>query len=179
MKTCVNDQFVEMKHTLNYGRILSTATKTFSFKPEIKIKVDTVKLGEIAKFSLGIKTSNDKRFILNEKIDNNCYPVLRGKHISRYYYEKPKEWIWYKPELMKEKRGAGPRHLKHFLRDKILFQGISGGLIKAVLDTKNNLTNDKIHILYEIENNFNLKYILLVLNSKFIEKLFFHISIKY
>ncbi len=173
LKKCVNEQFAKMKYTLDYDRINTTTFKTFSFNPEVKIKIKTVNLGEIANFSLGIKTSNDKRFILSEKIDNDCYPVLRGKHISRYYYKKTTEWIWYKPKLMKEKKGAGTRHLEYFLRDKILFQSISGGLIKAVIDTKKNLTNDKINILYKIDDNFSLKYILSILNSKFIENLFY------
>jgi type I restriction-modification system DNA methylase subunit len=164
------NNFNRIKHKLSYERIKKSESLTFSFEPEISFKADTTKLDKIAKFSLGIKTSNDKRFILDEKKDSDCYPVLRGKDIQRYYPGIPKKWIWYKPRLMMEKVGAGPRHLEYFLtKEKILFQGISGGDIKATLDPEQHLTNDKIHIIYELNKGFDFRYILGVLNSKFVD----------
>ncbi len=167
----VENKFVKMKNNLNYGRIRGTESLTFSFEPNVVISKDTVKLGEIASFSLGIKTSNDNRFILDEKKDQDCYPVLRGKDISRYYSSNPKKFIWYKPKLMMEKVGAGPRHLEYFLtKEKILFQSICGGEIKASLDTNKFLTNDKVHIIYSLNDTFRFKYILSIVNSSFIKR---------
>jgi len=72
--------------------------------------------------------------------------------------------------LMMEKTGAGPRKLEYFLREKILFQSITGGIIKATIDKQNNLTNDKVHILYELNEGWNLKFILGVVSSDYINK---------
>ncbi|MBS3741679.1 MAG: N-6 DNA methylase, partial [Candidatus Cloacimonetes bacterium] len=165
------NSYIKMKHELSYERIINSPNFTLSFEPEIKPHTETIKLGDIAKFSLGIKTSNDKRFILNKKKDEDCYLVLRGKNISRYYLETPTEWIWYKPKLMLEKVGAGPRKLKYFITPKkILFQGISGGHIKATIDINKYLTNDKIHILYKLDKNFYFEFILCIVNSKFMDR---------
>jgi hypothetical protein len=167
---CIDQQFEKMNHTLSYDRIRRTEGLTFSFEPEITFGAETVRLGDIAKFSLGIKTSNDQRFILDQKIDNDCYPILRGRDIERYGHSKSEKWIWYKPELMMEKTGAGPRKLEYFLREKILFQSITGGIIKATIDTQKNLTNDKVHILYELKEGWSLKFILGVVSSNLIGK---------
>ncbi len=172
LKELKNGVFETYNYYLSYDRIKKFDSCTFSFSPEIKINAETVKLGNIAKFSLGIKTSDDKRFILNKKIDDECYLMLRGRDISRYYHQQPKEFIWYKPELMMQRKGAGPRKLENFLKNKILFQGISGGNIISTYEEDNNLCNDAIHILYEIDSNFNLKYVLAILNSEFIRKWF-------
>jgi type I restriction-modification system DNA methylase subunit len=160
-----NNDFKEMDYNIQIEDILHRHNYTISLNKNIKFKIETVKLKDISKFSLGIKTSNDKRFILNEKIDEDCYLMLRGRDISKYYHNEPTEYIWYKPELMLEKKGAGVRKLEYFLTEKILFQSISGGIIKATYDNNNYLTNDKVHILYQA-NNYNMKFLLACLNSK-------------
>lgn len=153
---------------LSYERIKNTPNFCFSFNQEIKFNIETVRLGDVAKFSLGIKTSDDKRFIFDEKKDNDSYELLRGKDVCRYQYHYNNKWIWYKPELMMEKVGAGPRKLEYFLRSKILFRSITGGSIMAMYDDNNYLVNDKVHILYE-SSNYLLKYILGIVNSKLID----------
>lgn len=159
-----NEVFKPMDYGINIQDVLNRHNYTLSLNRNIKFKIETKKLKDIAKFSLGIKTSNDKKFILNEKIDDDCYPMLRGRDVSKYYNSNPSEYIWYKPKLMLEKKGAGVRKLEYFLTEKILFQSISGGIIKATYDNKNYLTNDKVHILYKVEN-YNMKFLLACLNS--------------
>ncbi len=158
--------YVNFNHSLTYERINSIETQTFSFEPEIKLKINTVKLGDIADFSLGIKTSNDKRFIHDTKIDDFCYKVLSGKEIGRYYTEEPKKWIWYKPELMMEKMGAGPRKLEYFLQDKIFIQDVAKNII-AYYDEDKYLSTDTLSIMFRKNDKFDLKFIIAILNSKF------------
>lgn len=160
-------RFKKVSSNLSYERIIKSPSYNFSFNPEIEIKIPTVKLGDIADLSLGVKTSNDKKFILDKKIDNNCHKLLRGKDVSRYFYKYADKWLWYKPELMMQKVGAGPRHIEYFLRNKILFRNITGGSIIATLDENKYLTNDKVNILYQIKD-YSLKFILGVVNSKVI-----------
>ncbi|OQY00807.1 MAG: hypothetical protein B6I26_05880 [Desulfobacteraceae bacterium 4572_130] len=167
LKVYENNQFKELDYTLKYKRIRTIYNHTFSFKPEIKFNIKKIKLNEIAKFSLGIKTSNDKKFILNKKIDEDCYPMIRGRNISRYYYNKPSEWIWYKPKFMMEKVGAGPRKLDYFKKEKIFIQDVAQSII-SVYCKDFILSNDTLSIIYEINHNFNFKFILSIVNSNLI-----------
>ena len=63
---------------------------------------------------------------MTEKIDDACYPLIRGRNIKRW--EKPVnvgEYIWYKPELMAENVNARPRDLAFFtVSQKIFIQEI-------------------------------------------------------
>jgi len=159
-------KFIDIPNSLTYERITNSPNFNFSFGAEVSFNVPTVKLGEIAKFSLGIKTSDDERFILNSKKDKDSYPALRGKDVSRYSYKYANKWIWYKPELMMEKVGAGPRKLDYFLREKILFKDVAVEIC-ATLDKENYLSNDTLSLIYEADK-YNLRFILALLNSKFV-----------
>ena len=165
------NKFNKMEHSLNYEKIKKSESFTFSFEPEINFKSKVIKLDKIAKFSLGIKTSDDKKFIFDEKKDNNCYPILRGKDIQKYYSGISKKWIWYRPDLMMEKVGAGPRCLEYFLKPKIFIQDISKSII-ACYDENNYLSNDTLSLIYAMDRQFSFKYILVLLNSKFVNKWF-------
>ncbi|MBI5729358.1 MAG: N-6 DNA methylase [Candidatus Magasanikbacteria bacterium] len=165
----VDGNFQKLPNKLSYIRIKANPGYSFSFEQETSFHIQTISLGKIAKFSLGIKTSNDEKFILDEKKDNNTFPLLRGKDVFRYNYKYADKWLWYRPELMMEKVGAGPRKPEYFLASKILFRSITGGSVIATLDEEKYFTNDKVHILYEIEG-FDLKLILGIVNSKLIDK---------
>jgi len=136
----------------------------------LEIKIPSIKLGEIAKFSLGIKTADNKRFISDSKKSSASYKILRGKDIGRYFEKFNNKWIWYKPDLMNQRKGAGPRKSDCFLRTKILIKDVATE-IQATLDIENYLTADTINIIYEAKN-YDLKFILAILNSKLINKWF-------
>ena len=143
----------------------------YSFKPKINLKNTKYKIGDIADFSLGIKTSNDKRFLFTEKRNDDCMPMLRGKNIGRYFTSFNGEYLWYKPELIKQKQGGRPRVLEHFLCPKIVIQDIAKS-INATIDTENYLVNDTINVIYNCKNGYSLHCILGLLNSKLINKWF-------
>jgi len=160
-------RFEKLSNDLSYERIINSPGYNFSFDQEIEIKIPVIKLGDVAKFSLGIKTSDDKRFVLNSKKDNNCYKLLRGKDVNRYNYKYAGKWIWYMPELMMEKTGAGPRKIEYFLKDKILFKDVATEIC-ATFDDQNYLTSDTLSLIYGVKKSYSLKFILSLLNSKFI-----------
>jgi type I restriction-modification system DNA methylase subunit len=164
----VNNNFVSMDYTISIEDVIKRHNCTISLDKSIDFRIKIIKLKEIAKFSLGIKTSNDARFILSEKIDDDCYPMLRGRDISRYYNNNPREYIWYKPKFMLEKKGAGVRKLEYFLTDKILIQEISKN-INATFDNNNFLVNDTVNVLYQLDNKINFKFILVLLNSRLLK----------
>jgi len=143
-----------------------SSSKDIIFK---KIEKNPVNLGEICKFSLGIKTANNNKFIKSRKENKECFPVIKGKNIQRYFINYKGKWIWYNPQEMKKKRGAGPRKKEFFLKTpKIVLQEISGDKIIASLDTKKLFALDTVNIIYKCKNKFNMKYILALLNSKLI-----------
>ncbi|MFH1712921.1 MAG: TaqI-like C-terminal specificity domain-containing protein, partial [Candidatus Jacksonbacteria bacterium] len=163
-------EFKKLDFKLSYDFIRRQVAYGFTFDKPLEIKIPFVKLGEIAKFSLGIKTSDNKRFISNSKKSDASYKILRGKDIGRYFKKFNNKWIWYKPDLMNQRKGAGPRKLDCFLRTKILIKDIATE-IHATLDTGNYLIVDTINIIYEVKN-YDLKFILAILNSKLINKWF-------
>ena len=170
IEKCEDGKFFSKGFTLPYKTILSTHGYNFTLEKNIELdKVQTVKLGEIMKASCGIKSANDKKFILTEKIDDACYPLIRGRNIKRW--EKPVnvgEYIWYKPELMAENVNARPRDLAFFtVSQKIFIQEMSMD-INATLDCEKFLCNDKVNLIYELKDGYDMKYILSLLNSRLI-----------
>lgn len=109
-------KFSYINHQLTYDDIKKYDNCPFSFEKGIDLtKVETTQLGLIADFSLGIKTSNDKKFISSHPFEADCYKLIRGRCIDRYNTPINEEWIWYRPDLFAEKIGAGPRKLDYFL----------------------------------------------------------------
>ena len=164
-----NQQFCSKGFTLSYAQIVDNPNTSFSFEKMIKLNnVDTVQLKDIVSFSLGIKTSDDKRFIFNEKKDEDCYKILRGRNIRRYSYPTNDEYIWYKPELITQKVGGRPRIKENFtVEQKIVIQDIAQEIV-ATLDTERYLCNDTINIIFEVSKNYDMKYILTLLNSNLV-----------
>ena len=156
--------FIKQENILKYSQIKSTPQYLFSFTKAVVLKIKTKPLKELVDFSLGIKTSDDTKFIIDYKKDDSTFLMLRGKNIRKYEHDKPSEYIWYKPNLMMKKVGAGPRKLEYFLQEKILIQGICNGVLRCSFDSMNYLVNDKIHIAFN-PKTYSLKVILAILNS--------------
>ncbi len=134
-----------------------------------KLKKETTQLGDLAEFSLGIKTADNDRFVSPDKKDNFSKKVLKGRYIKRYNLEYHNEWIWYKPEEMMKRKGAGPRKRECFeVPKKIILQEISGDQIIATLDTEQYYSLDTVNMLYSLKSGYEFEYILALLNSKLI-----------
>ena len=159
--------FYKMDHSLTYKNIKRYDNYPFSFEQGIDLsKEEVVALGDIAEFSLGIKTSNDKKFISNSPFPEDSYRLIRGRNIQRYNTPLSQEWIWYRPDLFMEKVGAGPRKLENFLvKQKILIQDIAQEIC-ATIDSNMYLCNDTINLIFSIDDKFKFEYILGLLNSK-------------
>jgi hypothetical protein len=165
-----NKEFTSTGKT-NYETIRKKVSYGFSFNEEVKIEKCDDKLGDIALFSLGIKTSNDKRFIFDAKKNKDCFELLRGKDFNRYSCTYNDKWIWYRPDLMMEKNGAGPRKKEIFtVPEKILIKDIAVD-IQATIDREQYFTNDTINIIYSLKN-YSIEYVTAILNSKLINKWF-------
>lgn len=165
----VNNEYVSKDFGLPYKQIMESPNTSFSFERVIKLdKVNTVELGDIASFSLGIKTSDDKRFVFEEKKDDDCYLFLRGRNIKRWNNPQNDEWLWYKPDLIIEKPGGRPRIFENFVVDKKIVIQDMATEINATIDTKKYLCNDKVNIIFETDKQYLMEYLIVLLNSKLI-----------
>lgn len=127
------------------------------------------KLGDLIKFTRAVKTSNDNKFVLNEKKNDDCYKLLRGRDIERYYFNYKGLWIWYRPDLMKEKVGCLTHTKSLFLvNEKIILQGRSGRNIIAGYDNEQFFALDTCYVSKNVPDDINVKYITGILNSKMI-----------
>ncbi|MCG2793202.1 MAG: Eco57I restriction-modification methylase domain-containing protein [Weeksellaceae bacterium] len=136
-----------------------------------KIKNDAIKLGDIVHFSRGIKTSNDNRFLFNENNGKDYYKVIRGRNIKAYRIDYNNEYIWYRPDLMKEKAGCLTHTKELFLTpEKIITQRVnSSGQLLATYDNEQFFCLDTTNVSSEIiDKNYDLKFIVGVINSKLI-----------
>lgn len=159
--------FSRMAHKLPYKNIKLHTNYPFAFEQNVDLKQVNVKLlGEIAEFSLGIKTSNDKKFISNNPFPEDNYRLIRGRNIQRYCNPISEEWIWYRPDLFMEKVGAGPRQLEYFIvPSKIIIKDVATEIC-ATIDDNKYLCNDTLNLIYKINAAYHQKYILGLLNSK-------------
>ena len=161
--------FSRMPHNLSYSAIRSHNNFPFAFEKSVDLsRVNAVLLGKIADFSLGIKTSDDKRFISDTPFPEDNYNLIRGRNIQRYSTPISEEWIWYRPDLFMEKAGAGPRRIEYFVvPSKIIIKDVATEIC-ATIDEKRYLCNDTLNLIYKLDKSFPQKYILGILNSKVI-----------
>jgi type I restriction-modification system DNA methylase subunit len=166
---CIDKEFIKKDFVLSYEQILNNPNSSFAFEKTFSLEnVPCKKLSEIASFSLGIKTSDDARFVFDEPIDDTCYKFIRGRNISRWSHPYNDEWIWYQPSLICEKPGGRPRVLENFLVDrKIVIQDIATQ-ITATIDSEKYLCNDTLNIIYSLNTDYSFEYILCILNSKLV-----------
>ena len=173
IEKCENARFSSKGFVLPYKQILENDKYNFSFEKTIVLnKIKTIPLKDIVLFSLGIKTSDDKRFIFNEKKDDDCYLFLRGRNIQRWGKPTNNEYLWYRPDLITQKPGGRPRVFENFTVDKKIVIQDMAVQINATLDKEKFLCNDKVNIIYAIKNKYSMEYILVLLNSKLINKWF-------
>jgi hypothetical protein len=135
-----------------------------------KMESHTVPLGQILQFSRGLKTSDDGRFILKTKKNKDCKPVFRGRNIRAYTFEWAKEFVWYRPDLMKEKVGCLP-HSKSFFEvpEKLVMQRIAQR-IQVAYDDGQNYFLDTVNVadMTSWDQKHSIKYIMALFNSKLI-----------
>jgi type I restriction-modification system DNA methylase subunit len=131
---------------------------------------DTKPLGEITNISFGIMTGDDSKFTYNEiKHPQEDKKVLRGGNIKRYGINWSKEWVWYSPSSMKKhKETARPAEPQRFEKEKIIIKREGAGTITASFDEDKYYTIGSTFIVNKKSDDFNLRYILALLNSKLI-----------
>lgn len=137
-----------------------------------RLKINTVPLAEILQFSRGIKTSDDKRFISTISKNDQFKKIYRGKNIKAYELNWAGEYIWYRPDLMREKVGSLP-HSKEFFEvpEKLVTQRVnSSRQLLVAYDSQQQYFLDTTNVSrFETwDKKHSFKFICAVLNSKLI-----------
>ncbi len=116
-----------------------------------------------------IRTGDDARFIGVNIDSSDSKKLIRWRDFSRYHSSWNGEYIWYRPDLMKEKQAAAPKESKLFeVNKKILIRMISGENFSATLDTqKMYLLQD--NVILEKTPDMTLEYLLVLINSRIIQ----------
>ncbi len=138
---------------------------------EDKMFKDSQRLDKLIRFTRGIKTSNDKRFLYFEKKNEEYKKVLRGRNIKAYRIDYEGEYIWYRPDLMKEKVGCLPHTKKLFeVDEKLITQRVnSSGQLLVTYDNEQHYCLDTTNVSIINKNvNINIKYLLAIMNSRLI-----------
>ncbi len=147
----------------------STSLEKNIFK---KIEDGSLPLSDFIRFSRGIKTSDDKRFIINEQRNSDCKKVYRGRNLKAYQLNWNGEYIWYRPDLMRQKVGCVP-HTKEFfdVPEKLVTQRVnSSRQLLVAYDNQQNYFLDTTNVSnYSTwDGKTPLKYLCGLLNSKLI-----------
>ena len=175
----VYDNLDRYKYSIDINEIRDSPSLSFDTESSYedkclfkKIESVNLRLKDIVKFSRGIKTSDDKRFIHSQAANNEYKKVFRGKNIKAYSLNWGGEYVWYRPDLMKEKVGCLP-HTRDFFEvpEKLVTQRVNSSMqLLVAYDNEQNYFLDTTNVsnYYTINKSFSLKFICGILNSKLI-----------
>jgi len=126
-------------------------------------------LRECIQFAYGFKTGDDEKFITSDANQSSLTrKMLRRSDFGRYLISFDGEYVIYDPrKMIKNKKTARPGNRERFEQEKIIVQDI-GKKIVATIDDQNYYVKDALILLNNKKSRLSLKYILAILNSKYI-----------
>ena len=164
---------ININEILNSGDYSIDTESNFEYKNLFrKIESQSTSLGEVLQFTRGIKTSNDKRFISKENKTADHKKVFRGRNIKSYTMKWAGEYIWYRPDLMREKVGCLP-HTKALFEVpvKLITQRVNSSMqLLVAIDFESNYFLDTTNVskYATLNKNYSIVFLLGLLNSKLI-----------
>ena len=151
--------------------IIDTTSSSLEKNIFKKIEEGALPLSDFIRFSRGIKTSDDKRFIITEQRNSDCKKVYRGRNLKAYQLNWNGEYIWYRPDLMRQKVGCVP-HTKEFfdVPEKLVTQRVnSSRQLLVAYDNQQNYFLDTTNVSnYSTwDGKTPLKYLCGLLNANY------------
>ena len=134
-----------------------------------KLRIQSIRLADVIDIRQAIKSGNDALYISEYRVDNNYQPILRGKDIKKYTINNPHLYLYYGRHL------ACPRSKEIFEQPKILIRE-AGAEITATYDDSNFYIMSSLYNAILVNNEFSLKYILGLLNSKLFQYLMYKLT---
>jgi hypothetical protein len=106
---------------------------------------------------------SEKLFVSDTKKDTSFRPLLRGSLMNRYQINwKQNYWIKFGDWL------AEPRYSANYDANEKIIIRQTGDHLNATLDTEHFIVRDNLYTIVSKEDNVNLKYILGLVNSNFL-----------
>ncbi len=137
----------------------------FNIKNKFTVNFNNcVFINDIGKTYFGIQAYDRNSSISNKKIETSYLPMVDGADIQRYTYAKPMIYFNYIPGNIKSGGEWGVYKL-----DRIVIRQIGKTPIIGMCP-HDILTSNTIYNLYITNENFNLKYVLSILNSRLIKE---------
>lgn len=125
----------------------------------LKIQENSLKLKNVIEFKQGIITGDNKKFITYEE-GENTKKIITGKDFNKYFLEYNNEYVIYDLEKLHRARKKDIFELEN----KILLRQ-TGAFPICTLDNEQYYTLDTVHNGKVINNNFDILYLLSLLNS--------------
>lgn len=128
-----------------------------------KIEINSIKAGDIISMHVGIRPKVGYKNISSESKENNNYHkgIISGSEINRYIIDYQNNFINIEPKLL----WSGGFNKEVVEREKLLMRKTGDSLIVAY-DNNKLYHLDILHSIILHNDEFNLKYIMAVLNSK-------------
>lgn len=131
-----------------------------------RISKDCKPLSQIINFNQGIITGGNKRFVTTEKNELSVR-LITGRNFNRYTLPQSNSYVTYDVKQLHR-----PRKKEIFeVNEKILLRQ-TGAYPICTIDNEMLYTLDTVHNGLLIDNDFNSKYILALLNSKLFKFLY-------
>lgn len=144
---------------------LNESENTFNIKKELEIKFDNcVKFEEIGNSYFGIQAYDRKSSISDLKENDDFLPMIDGAEINRYELSNPNKHFNFIPTNIKS---GGDYSVYSKLR--IVVRQIGQTPIIGICEP-NIVTSNTLYNLYLTNENYSLKYVLAIFNSRLIKK---------
>lgn len=170
------ENFYKNEFVINISQKENAAKINFNLK-------NTLELGSLSEVSTGLKSyqvgkgnppqdekiKTGRVFHSNKKENETYKPYLQGVDVKRYYLDWSGEYLSYGDWL------AEPRRSVPFNGNRILVRQIPSPLpycVNGVFTNGEYLNDINSMVVFNVEKRFDIKYILAILNSKFISDWF-------
>ena len=138
---------------------------TFNIKQDLKLNFDNcVKYDEIGSSYFGIQAFDRKSSISTIKINDDFLPMIDGSEINRYELSNPNKYFNF---ISTNIKSGGDFSVYTKLR--IVVRQIGQTPIIGICEP-NIVTSNTLYNLYMKNENYSLKYVLTILNSRLIKK---------
>jgi type I restriction-modification system DNA methylase subunit len=144
---------------------LNESENTFNIKKELEINFDNcVKFDEIGNSYFGIQAFDRKTSISAIKENDDFLPMIDGAEINRYELSNPNKYFNF---ISANIKSGGDYSVYSKLR--IVVRQIGQTPIIGICEP-NIVTSNTLYNLYLTDENYSLKYVLTIFNSKLIKK---------
>lgn len=170
-----NSVKIKRSYNKNYSQLYTLKTNDFLqnersefrifWKPKWlklvkKLKSQSNYISNYFKLYNGIKTTDNSKFIKQNKINKNWKPVIRGSDISRYSLKSSSHFVLFDKKKLK----SGFDESMHLTSPKILIRRADNRMI-ATIDNEKFYALDTLHIIKQI-SDIDTHELLPIINSK-------------